>query len=263
MNNKNNIEKNLYELYRTMGSLQRKQQSFAYGAEYVDCEPYNWPATFFGPTTDTEALASLAQAVREGTLPAQWILLRPENYQEFYPKLELEGFRKLMVWPGMGMDLEQTDFSNQQSENVKLIENETELRQWLAIVNKVLFGREPVAYEFFETCWKSGLFDFYGAMEEGEVVATAMTFKTGDDIGIYMVATAETHRRKGLARKITVQILKDAKANDCKNAYLQASRMGAHLYKNLGFESFCTFDIYWLLSAVQRKDKSQELPKTK
>ncbi len=248
--NKKDIENNLHELYRTMGALQKKSPTFAHGAEYVDCEPFNWPRTFFG-TSETEELESIAKEVHEGTLPAQWILLRPENYQEFYPQLETVGFRKMMIWPGMRLDLEQADFSNQQVDNVKLIETESELEQWLAIVNKVLFGREPVAYDFFETCWRSGLFHFYGAVEEGEIVATAMTFKTGSDIGIYMVATIEAHRRKGLARKITVQILKDAKANDCKNAYLQASRMGAHVYKDLGFQSFCTFDIYWLLGAGQ------------
>jgi len=245
--NKKNIENNLHELYRTMGALHRKEPSFSHGAEYVDCEPYNWPRTFFG-SADTEELERTAKAVRKGILPAQWILLRSENYPDFYPKLEAAGFRKMMTWPGMGMDLDQTDFSSQPSGNVKLIESEAELQQWLDIVNKVLFGREPVAFALFETCWRSGLFGFYGAVEAGEIVATAMTFKTGTDIGIYMVATTEAHRRKGLARKITLQILKDAKTNDGKNAYLQASQMGTHLYKSLGFESFCIFDIYWLLS---------------
>ncbi len=250
--NKKNIETNLYEFYRTLGALHKKVPAIVHGAEYIDCEPFHWPRTFFG-SSETEELGEIAKRIHEGILPPQWILLRPENHEEFYSKLELEGFRKMMVWPGMGLELEQADFSNHNTESVKLIEHEAELEQWFDIVNTIFFGREPMEYDFFKTCWESGLFNFYGAKVDDEIVATAMTFKSDSDIGIYMVATSDAHRRKGFARQVTLQILKDAKANDCKNAYLQATAMGAYVYEDLGFKSFCTFDIYWLLGAVQKK----------
>ncbi len=247
MFNKTNIAENLYEFYRTLGAVQKKERSFAFGAEYVDCEPYNWPRTFFN-IADEEQLPALAQSIKKGELPAHWILLRPENYQTLYAKMEAVSFRKMMTWPGMGLALASHDFSQHTNDDkIELIKNEEDLKQWVQVVNEVLFVRSPLDYVFFEDCWRSGLFNFYAARVEGEISATAMTYQHGDDLGIYMVATSSKQRRKGLARAITVQILKDAQAADLQHAYLQASKMGAHVYHNLGFQSFCTFDIYWLL----------------
>ena len=249
MFDKTSIAENLYEFYRALGAIQKKERSFAFDAEYVDCEPYNWPRTFFD-VPDEEQLPALAESIKKGDLPAHWILLRPENYQTLYPKMEAVGFRKMMTWPGMGLDLAVQDFS-QMTNNVEVVkvDNESDLQQWVEVVNEVLFVRSPLDYMFFEDSWRSGLFHFYAAKVDGKIGATAMTYQQGPDLGIYMVATSTNHRRKGLARAITVQLLKDAQAANLQHAYLQASKMGANIYHNLGFETFCTFDIYWLLGA--------------
>ena len=62
-----------------------------------------------------------------------------------------------------------------------------------------------------------------------------------------MVATDERHRKKGFAHSLTLQILQFAKDRGYKEAYLQASPMSESLYSKIGFRTFCTFDIFWLL----------------
>ena len=74
----------------------------------------------------------------------------------------------------------------------------------------------------------------------------AMGYIQDQGIGIYMVATAEAYRRKGLAKVLTLQILQEAKERNCRAAYLEASAMGVAMYTRIGFKPFCNYDIFHL-----------------
>ncbi|CAA9354987.1 MAG: hypothetical protein AVDCRST_MAG89-3368 [uncultured Gemmatimonadetes bacterium] len=75
----------------------------------------------------------------------------------------------------------------------------------------------------------------YGLRDGGEFVCVAATLSMGDDLGIYFVATEQTHRRRGLASGLLRALLADARDAGMRTATLQASADGLGVYEKLGF----------------------------
>ncbi len=81
-----------------------------------------------------------------------------------------------------------------------------------------------------------------------EVVATSMMYRSAPDVvGIYHVSTLKAYRGQGIGKEITRVPLIHAKELGCRIAVLFASKSGESIYRQLGFESYCTFGRYGLL----------------
>jgi len=76
------------------------------------------------------------------------------------------------------------------------------------------------------------------ARKAGAWVGTGLAFATGDSIGLHMVGVLPEARRKGIARKIMVAMLNEARTQGFAQGMLQASDMGEGLYRQLGFSAF-------------------------
>jgi GNAT superfamily N-acetyltransferase len=74
-------------------------------------------------------------------------------------------------------------------------------------------------------------------------VATSAVYYACGVAGIYMVATLEAYRGRGIGRVITLAPLVDARRRGYRVGILQASQMGLPVYLRLGFERNC--DIPW------------------
>jgi ribosomal protein S18 acetylase RimI-like enzyme len=75
----------------------------------------------------------------------------------------------------------------------------------------------------------------YGVRDGGRFVCVTATLSIGDDLGIYYVATEESHRRRGLASDLLRALLADARDAGMRTATLQASADGLGVYERLGF----------------------------
>jgi GNAT superfamily N-acetyltransferase len=73
------------------------------------------------------------------------------------------------------------------------------------------------------------------AERDGETVATALAFDSGDDCGIYNVSTLEHVRRRGLGTALTALLAHDALARGCRTATLQSTQMAERIYAAVGF----------------------------
>lgn len=63
----------------------------------------------------------------------------------------------------------------------------------------------------------------------------ALTARTDDDLGIFLVGTLPDQRRRGLAGAVVAQAVADGFADGAKLAYLQSSASGYGVYRALGF----------------------------
>jgi GNAT superfamily N-acetyltransferase len=77
--------------------------------------------------------------------------------------------------------------------------------------------------------------ELFIGMLDGEPACCSMLLVTGDTAGVYWVGALAAHRQKGLGAAITAHAVEAGRARGCKTACLQASEMGAPVYRRLGF----------------------------
>jgi ribosomal protein S18 acetylase RimI-like enzyme len=80
----------------------------------------------------------------------------------------------------------------------------------------------------------------YGLRVDGVWACVAAAVRLADDVSIQYVATEEGFRRRGLATRLLVALLADARAHGLHTATLQASPDGRPVYERLGFRTVAT-----------------------
>jgi GNAT superfamily N-acetyltransferase len=78
----------------------------------------------------------------------------------------------------------------------------------------------------------------YLARLDGEPASTVAVRYTDGDCPVWNVATAERARGRGLASLLMLRALRDAAAAGCETTTLQATPMGAPVYRSLGYQDF-------------------------
>jgi GNAT superfamily N-acetyltransferase len=78
----------------------------------------------------------------------------------------------------------------------------------------------------------------YMASLDGEPVATVSARDSEGDCSIWCVATAERARGRGLSTALMRQALFDAKQRGCATSTLQATKLGAPVYRRCGYQDF-------------------------
>lgn len=80
----------------------------------------------------------------------------------------------------------------------------------------------------------------HGLQDAGRFVCVAMSFRIGEDVSIQYVATAASHRRRGLAAGLLTGVLARAREEGMRTATLQASPDGLSVYERMGFRRLAT-----------------------
>ncbi len=86
--------------------------------------------------------------------------------------------------------------------------------------------------------------DFFLARVDGVAAATALTYMTGDTIGIHQVGVPKDFRGQGVAKRLMDHVMAHCRASGCRQVTLQASKAGAGIYRKIGFEDQFTIRNY-------------------
>jgi hypothetical protein len=78
----------------------------------------------------------------------------------------------------------------------------------------------------------------YVARVEGEPAATVSALDAGGDCSIWNVATVERARGKGLCTALMRRAIFDAAGRGCETSTLQATKLGAPVYRRCGYGDF-------------------------
>ncbi len=81
---------------------------------------------------------------------------------------------------------------------------------------------------------------------DGEVVGTALMLEAHGVAGIYVVTTAEAHRRQGIGAALTSAALRVGQERGLRVGTLQASEMGEPVYLRMGFETVAKYQLFQL-----------------
>lgn len=84
----------------------------------------------------------------------------------------------------------------------------------------------------------------YLAYLDGEPVAVSSMYLGVGVAGIYNVATLPEARGKGAGSAVSYVPLREAHQAGYEIGTLQSSKLGYSVYRRLGFEEICTFNLY-------------------
>jgi GNAT superfamily N-acetyltransferase len=77
----------------------------------------------------------------------------------------------------------------------------------------------------------------YGVEEDGALASGLVTFDHGDDCSVWLVATRERSRGRGLAGALMAHAMVDARERGRTTSTLQATDLGRPVYERLGYRS--------------------------
>ena len=77
----------------------------------------------------------------------------------------------------------------------------------------------------------------FAYLVDGQIAGTAISYQSGDTLGIHQVGTVPNYRKMGIAAALMEHLIDQAKYNDISYVSLQASKAGLHLYEKMGFKA--------------------------
>lgn len=187
----------------------------------------------------------------ERGVPIGWCVGPGTRPGDLGTQLERHGFQPEPPQPAMALDLARVDGAVLPPPGVTITEvgDGHALEVWCRTLGTG-FGLPAAADKpNFDMLMAVGLgkdapMRHYLAWLGGAPVATSSMLYGGGVAGIYDVGTLPEARRRGIGAAMTLTPLIDARRAGYRVAVLEASEMGAPLYRKLGFREVCTLDYY-------------------
>ena len=115
----------------------------------------------------------------------------------------------------------------------------------VARVGVVSDWRERLVRDFTEQI-RAGTMAWFVAEEDGHIVGTAAAILSSGRSNVLLdvhatlagIYVAPGHRRRGIAREVTLRAIDWCRQRRCVQIRLQASEVGRPLYESLGFKTF-------------------------
>jgi predicted GNAT family acetyltransferase len=115
----------------------------------------------------------------------------------------------------------------------------------MAALNDAAYGYEPGTWVRGMGRGSSGM-RIYMVRVDGKPAATVSTLDVGSDCPIWMVATAEWARGRGLSTAMMRRAIFDAAKRGLRTSTLQATKLGAPVYRRCGYRDFGSLDMWEL-----------------
>lgn len=203
------------------------------------------------PDQVEEAIRFIIADARKRRIPVQWWIGPSSQPPDLEKHLVANGFKLHDDDPGMAVELAKLDEDLQKVPglSIQLARDKTTFYQWS---RTMAAGFEiPPAAEFVVQAWVDlftlvdpDILSAYTGLLDGQPVATSVLAQVGGAAGIYGVSTIPEARRRGIGAWMTLQPLLDARARGQMVGVLQASQMGAGVYRSLGFQEYCRIRAY-------------------
>jgi GNAT superfamily N-acetyltransferase len=107
----------------------------------------------------------------------------------------------------------------------------------LARINDEAYGMHSAFAQALERLEAGNGLYGYGVEEDGQLVSGLVTFDFEDDCSVWLVATREAARGRGLAGALMAHAMADARERGRTTSTLQATDLGRPIYERHGFRS--------------------------
>ncbi|MEJ2290565.1 MAG: GNAT family N-acetyltransferase [Deinococcales bacterium] len=203
------------------------------------------------PESADRTIAAVLARARERGVSLLWYTGPSSTPADLGERLEAAGLQPGGTSPGMALELEDLREPPPLPRGVSIerVTDERTLRRWCRVAMEGFQMPDAVETTLLELSSATALapdpsMHHYLGLHEGRPVACSTLFYGAGSAGIYNVATLPSARRQGFGRALTYAPLADARAAGHRLAVLQASEMGAPLYRAMGFEDVCTLRTY-------------------
>jgi GNAT superfamily N-acetyltransferase len=204
-------------------------------------------------TTDSveAAIHASRDRARSRGVPLSWWLGPAPTPADIETQLEGAGFAKVDEWVGMAVDLNGLAFppTSPAGLTIEEITDGEQFRRWCLLLGTVFeFGRRGL--NAWRRCYEAvgygpdAPWRHFIALQGTTPVATASLFLGAGVASIANVGTAAELRGRGLGRIVSAHPLALARAAGYRIGTLWASKMGAPMYRRLGFRPFCLGPVY-------------------
>lgn len=181
-----------------------------------------------------------------------WVYPRGQSF-ETQRILQDAGLYLFTKVPCLAADLDESLLDDNRTDDIKILPVRSlhDLLIWkdISFDGFEMPSRAREQYGAFVSSFKldaSSPQKFFLAYLDEKPVATSLLFTYQDTAGIYYVSTLPQHRNKGCGLKITQAAIQSAKKSGYREVILQATPMGAKVYKRAGFQEYCQAEIYKL-----------------
>ena len=244
---------NLFELFELIGSMPDQKVVHGDHFDYIKTSSSIWPYQLFNFKAPlkimNDALEKIETQVEKGEIPSLLMCDPTTDQPELIERLRTLKYSK-GSWMAMSHDLSLKPDPDYPEFQIDLIKDRQSLNEWIDIAEKELMGGEKLNGAIFNSLMRAeNCFLFLGRLS-AIPVATALLFKGVDNAGIYLVATSNEYRRKGLGAKMTNAALKKARELGVKKVDIQATDSGKPLYAKLGFQEFGEIHLFKIKKAA-------------
>lgn len=196
------------------------------------------------------AIEAMVAEFRRRRLPLEWTTMAGTRPADLGRRLEAKGFEHTLDVPGMAMDLRKLpDDEPAGAWSIEVARSRADLEACLRIALTTFeideaFVPRLLAIEEGMPSDEKARTRHYLARLDGRPVATSELYLAAGVAGLYFVGTLPEARRRGLARAVTHAAMRDARDMGYRAGTLQATAMGASVYRTLGFREYLTMGIY-------------------
>lgn len=207
---------------------------------------------------EDEQVDGVVQAVlsdaRARKVPVLWWISPSTRPVDLGKRLETYGFTHDGTEPGMAVELANLNQSLPAPEglSIQLVRDDADRRQWSQIlaggfeISESAGPAEDGWYHVLRGADPHSVRVYLGWLD-GKPVAISLLLLAEGAAGIYCVATIPEARRKGIGGQMTLQPLLYARSLGYTIGVLEASEMGAPVYRSLGFQEYCPVGAYeWI-----------------
>ncbi|MFC4807923.1 GNAT family N-acetyltransferase [Paenibacillus sp. GCM10023250] len=217
------------------------------------------PLTIFNRVFDYQAadddksqaagqVKSMIDSYRERGAKCVWHVYSHKLDEVVVETLKTNGFLPVGTMSGMAVNLEGKAIQQPPMPGLSIVTVQTE--EELERFKRVFVAEYGLPDELANAFTEAFVYDPEGQMKyflayvDDVPAGTAMTFRTGDVGGLYMVATLKEFRRRGIGGVMVGHALLDMQAAGATLAVLQASDMGQTIYRKHGFEEELVIQLF-------------------
>ncbi|MGD0278404.1 MAG: GNAT family N-acetyltransferase [Smithella sp.] len=251
------IEENFFAVGRYWGSLNSslKQAGSVWSMNTgVTISDINWvwnekPLS----NDDAKSITKTKDFYKQLNLRFWWWVFPSGQSPETRRILQGAGLRLMERVPCMAVDLNDSPSDSQFPENIKIseVKDKNDLLTWeeISFHGFEMPSRARKQYGAFVSSFKLGAQSqqkLFIAYLDGLPAATSLLFTYKNSAGIYYVSTLPACRNKGCGMRITQAAMLSAKESGFKDVILQATPLGAKVYRRAEFKEYCHAEIYKL-----------------